>query len=108
MGTVNTNIRIDELITQFELMKEQLAAASPVSVSLTGTSGNLDADVFDHMCAAVKNGSPVTVKVTNGTTSTWLGFYASLTEGEEYNTIIFGTQGNEDSLSIVDGDWELM
>lgn len=108
MGIVNANIRIDELITQFELIKEQLAAVSPVSVSLTGSSGTLDADMFERMCVAVKNGAPVTVKVTNGVPSVWLGFYASLTEGEEYNTIIFGTQGNEDSLSIVDGDWELL
>ena len=108
MGIVNANIRIDELITELEQMEEQLAAASPVTVSLTGTSGQLDADVFDRMCTAVKNGAPVTVKVTNGVPSTWLGFFAALTEGEEYNTIIFGTQGNEDSLSIVDGEWSLM
>lgn len=108
MGTVNTNIRIDELITQFELMKDQLEAVSPVTVSLTGTSGQLDADVFDRMCNAVKNGAPVTVKIANGVTSTWLGFFASVTEGEEYNTIIFGHQGNEDSLSIIDGEWQLM
>ena len=108
MGIVNANIRIDELITEIEQMKEQLAAASPVTVSLTGSSGQLDADVFDRMCTAVKNGAPVTVKIENGVTATWLGFFASLTEGEEYNTIIFGTQGNEDSLSIVDGEWSLM
>ena len=109
MGTVNTNIRIDELITQFELMKEQLAAASPVIVSIDGESGTLTPDVWQNICTGVKNGAPVTIKASIDGVSVgkYLGFYATLTEGEEYDTVIFGKQGNEYSLSIANGEWNL-
>lgn len=110
MGTINTNIRIDELITELEQMKEQLAAAQPVIISINGESGTLAPDVWQNICAGVKNGAPVTIKasVDDVSVGRYLGFYATLTEGEDYNTIIFGKQGNDYSLSIVDGDWDLM
>lgn len=110
MGTINTNIRIDDLITELEQMKEQLAAAQPVIVSIDGESGTLASDVWQNICAGVKNGAPVTIiaSVSDVSVGRYLGFYATLTEGEEYDTIIFGKQGNDYSLSIVDGDWDLM
>lgn len=110
MGTINTNIRIDELITEIEQMKEQLAAASPVIVSINGESGTLASDVWQNICNGVKNGAPVTIKASIDDVSVgiYLGFYATLSEGEEYDTVIFGKQGNDYSLSIVDGDWDLL
>ena len=109
MGTVNTNIRIDELITQFELMKEQLAAASPVIVTLTGAEGTMTAEQWDAIRAGVESGAPVTVKVSvDGTFYYYLGFYATLEHLEEYDSIIFRSQGNPYSLSMVDQDWQMM
>ena len=117
MGTINTNIRIDELITEIgqmleliEQMEEKLEDVSPLIVSINGESGTLASDVWQNICNGVKNGAPVTIKASIDDVSVgkYLGFYAELTEGEEYDTVIFGKQGNDYSLSIVDGEWNLM
>lgn len=109
MGVINLAIKLKRLVTKVNKIGKEVDALKPVNVVLEGTSGTMEAKTFEHMCDCIKLGVPVTIKVDNdGSVSRYLGFYASYNELEEYISIVFGKQGNEESLSFADNEWELM